>query len=524
MPPMPGHPQPAMWDKNGYLRDWRNPTPGPIEALAPQRADRVTRRYVYGSGQLVQRETYRDRNSSVPEITRTIQTAPGTSAPVAWLDSDGVIDVQMKDRQGLPLWTYRARAGRRWFDASGPEEHECSGSGVLAALPLPGGSRYMDYPAWHLRAIEPDYLMGRRGLLGWSGTFDRYLLLDGPMPVTDPSEQSWWEEYSDWVIGGGLVLVGGILVATGVGAGFGVGLLIAGGGFFARGYASASRRNQDSWWSASPGVAGAIHGVGTAAVYVGGFVAGGAVFGKALTMGVGLGLGSRAVGTIIGTRMGRGQSGGEVFWGSLADISGVGGIWAGVTGKDIATGDDLGLDEFQRGQAFGMGLVQSAAVAYGAYRVGRWAAPKIGRGIRAGVNRYYGGRLRAFEAKYGTANVHSVADHGAQTTLAQQRARVLTGRTPSGAMRKTSTATRFLTNRVHYRAMRQAYRAQMRARSQGLTPQRQMVQFDRIIGEGYTRIGSVNNPQGAVYVEGDTALFGFDVADPTLFYTGYVLP
>ena len=278
IPGMPGYPQPAMWDKDGYLRDWRNPTPGPIEALAPQRADRVTRRYVYGGGQLVQRETYRDRGASAPEITRTIQTAPGTSAPVAWLDSDGVIDVQMKDRHGLPFWTYRARAGRRPFDVSDQWEQECSGSGVLAPLPLPGGSRYMDYPAWHLRAIEGDYLMGRRGVFGWEGrTGDYQLLIGGPQSVPQQLELSWSERMllnayeNPWqtagYIAGGAAIAGAGLAAIVLSGGTAVPALVAwavGGGLVMGGtvFAGVGAVTHDTGQAV---MAGATAGVATAA-------------------------------------------------------------------------------------------------------------------------------------------------------------------------------------------------------------------------------------------------------------------
>ena len=287
---MPGHPQPAIWDKDGYLRDWRNPTPGPIEALAPQRADRVTRRYVYGGSQLVQRETYRDRNSSVPEITRTIPTAPGTSAPVAWLDSDGVIDVQMKDRHGLPFWTYRARAGRRPFDVSDQWEQECSGSGVLAPLPLPGGSRYMDYPAWHLRAIEGDYLMGRRGVFGWEGrTGDYQLLIGGPQSVPQQLELSWSErmllnayenpwQTAGYIAGGVVLVVGGVALTIVTGGAF-LGM-VAGGAIagFGMGFGMIGAITNDLDAAMRAGGIGALAGaVGGAAAYgVGGLLGAGA--------------------------------------------------------------------------------------------------------------------------------------------------------------------------------------------------------------------------------------------------------
>ena len=53
------------------------------------------------------------------------------------------------------------------------------------------------------------------------------------------------------------------------------------------------------------------------------------------------------------------------------------GVYAGATGKDIATQEDLGLSYKQRGEIFGQGLVQVAATAIGAYK-----------GIRAGIRKF----------------------------------------------------------------------------------------------------------------------------------------
>ena len=359
VPPMPGYGQPALWDKNGYLRDWRNPTPGPIEALGPQRADRVIRRYVYGGGQLVQRETYRDRYDEILEITRTIQTAPGTSAPVAWHDSDGVIDVQMRDRKGMPLWTYRAREGKYSWDytpdlthASDRQrehlanmdvdpywENNCRRSGILAPLPLPGGKRYMDYPAWHLRAIESDHLMGRRGVLGWNrATVDQQLMLPGSLEMIEGAEPAWYEKMlanayenpwqtAGYIAGGAVLVVGGVVVTvmTGGFAGFVIGGAIAG---FGMGFGMTGAITNDFGAAFQAGAIGAIAGaVGGAASFgvLGAFGGASAVGGMSLLSQMGVGAlaggaggftGGFAGGT-LGTRFMGGQSWGDSLYSGL---------------------------------------------------------------------------------------------------------------------------------------------------------------------------------------------------------------
>ncbi len=400
-----------MWDKNGYLRDWRNPTPGPIEALAPQRADRVTRRYVYGGGQLVQRETYRDRGAGAPEITRTIQTAPGTSAPVAWLDSDGVIDVLMKDRQGMPLWTYRARAGRRWFDASGPDEYKGSGSGILAALPLPGGSRYLEYPAWHLRAIEGDYLMGRRGILGWRGTFDVNLLIGGPMPAADlpASEQDrpWWH----WAIaiGGAVVaVVGGVVLIVasagmatpGVIMGWGqLAVLAAGTGLTVAGLTagvSMIAGNDPLTAAKHGGIAGvataaAVFTGGAAYAGVGAFLLGAGSATPMLPTLVGAGLlQSTAAMSLAG--IAGGYVGGQTY--GILETKMLGGTWD----ESVAAGQSQGTMGAYIGAAMPWVALGARGVGHGAARVHRggralgrgrvaWRIQRYGKVGRGGLNK-----------------------------------------------------------------------------------------------------------------------------------------
>lgn len=145
----------------------------------------------------------------------------------------------------------------------------------------------------------------------------------------------------------------------------------------------------------------------------------------------------------------------------------------------------------------------------------------------------YSRRIQDFESVHGAAGVHSYAHHGAQTTIAQQGTRVFTGVKPDGSVSTIvpRTATRFLTQSDHYHLMTQAHRQQLAAirsstvnyRANG-TSYQTVTSGGRVIGNGVRRIGSVNNPTGAQFVDGYEAIFNFDKTNPTRFYTGFVNP
>jgi|688.fasta_scaffold662983_1 hypothetical protein len=138
----------------------------------------------------------------------------------------------------------------------------------------------------------------------------------------------------------------------------------------------------------------------------------------------------------------------------------------------------------------------------------------------------YARRIREFELQNGTGNVHSFADHGAHTTIAQQGTRIYTGVSPGGRVgAHTSTASRFLSNHDHYWSMRQAYNLQMEAMGNGLVMNQQFVTIGgRVIGNGVRRNGSAANATMTEFFYGSRAVFRFDSNDPTKVYTGYVLP
>lgn len=75
--------QPVLWDANRRVRDAKNPMPGPVERLRPERAGTVCQRYCYDGAELIQRETYRNGVKAAdkrPEVTRIVRTAPAGTA------------------------------------------------------------------------------------------------------------------------------------------------------------------------------------------------------------------------------------------------------------------------------------------------------------------------------------------------------------------------------------------------------------------------------------------------------------
>jgi len=84
-------------------------------------------------------------------------------------------------------------------------------------------------------------------------------------------------------------------------------------------------------------------------------------------------------------RLGKGQSWSQVFWGSLADATGVGQIHSAITDQDIATGERLGLSQTQKMLNLAFGSLQLFGTVAGIAKVGMAAV----RGMRgtAGVRR-----------------------------------------------------------------------------------------------------------------------------------------
>ncbi|QGJ68591.1 Hypothetical protein PBC10988_2520 [Planctomycetales bacterium 10988] len=145
---------------------------------------------------------------------------------------------------------------------------------------------------------------------------------------------------------------------------------------------------------------------------------------------------------------------------------------------------------------------------------------------------YWTQKIVDFEAKYGAKGVHSLAKHGAQTTLAQQGRRVFTGVTPNGVHgAPTKNATRFLSAKEHYILMNKAYNQQLIDLKNGTLnlnkdgSSYQIVSLGgKVIGNGWMRLGSKKYPTGAQLIYGTSARFRFDKKVPKKFFTGYVEP
>ena len=106
--------------------------------------------------------------SPAGDVTQTLHTIPG--GPVFYVDSDGIIDVQVVGPYGRPWFMYRVREAH---DADRRGRH----NGFLKPVSLPVGP-YSDYAPWHIQAVEPDILLGRRGMAGW----DRRPRVEHPVP------------------------------------------------------------------------------------------------------------------------------------------------------------------------------------------------------------------------------------------------------------------------------------------------------------------------------------------------------
>ncbi len=67
-------------------------------------------------------------------------------------------------------------------------------------------------------------------------------------------------------------------------------------------------------------------------------------------------------GKAVANRIADAQSPTQVTAGTVADLTGATGVWAGATNKDIVTGENLNLNEEQRAEAIGGGLGQAATL------------------------------------------------------------------------------------------------------------------------------------------------------------------
>ena len=86
---------------------------------------------------------------------------------------------------GVSTYTIPNRRQRFPYDHSLTSvSSEMRGTGMLDPLKL-GNFPFVDFQPWHARVIEPDVLMGRRGVAGWNGQdhdIGLWLTTDFPVP------------------------------------------------------------------------------------------------------------------------------------------------------------------------------------------------------------------------------------------------------------------------------------------------------------------------------------------------------
>ena len=339
---------PVLWDADGRLRDPKYPTPGPYERLPQGRGNRTFHRYTYDGPLICMRESYRLGDGDTvcfvqPEVTRQVQVVPGGGGSVVYADNDRTQDTALVDRFGRPLFMFRNQDGYH-RNVSAAHWDKLRHGGVLKPVSLPTGP-YADFAPWYMGALEPDFLAGRRGVLGWARSryYDPGLLVPGR-----GADMSWWDNVRarwaedpwttvGYAVGGGLLIVGGALV-IGMSGGFaaplgmwaiGMGLGMAGVAFAATGTASHNFEQAVG--------AGTIAGVSTAAaVLTGGWAYGsfaplGPVIGSGMSWGIAGFTGTAVSGIMEGRPIGEVMSDAKLaFAGSFLAGTVLAGIGVGV--------------------------------------------------------------------------------------------------------------------------------------------------------------------------------------------------
>jgi len=155
-----------------------------------------------------------DATGAYQAITQFIRAYAG--GPTFYVDSDETVDVQMTDRFGRPWFLFRSREGEkvspgaRFVREEGERERPPRGyrpedlvyedpvrhSGVLEPAAFPTGP-FKQYMPWHMRVMESDVLIGRRGSAGWDGKS-----YDAGQWITPYIEPTWlervWGSVKEW--------------------------------------------------------------------------------------------------------------------------------------------------------------------------------------------------------------------------------------------------------------------------------------------------------------------------------------
>jgi hypothetical protein len=130
----------------------------------------------------------------------------------------------------------------------------------------------------------------------------------------------------------------------------------------------------------------------------------------------------------------------------------------------------------------------------------------------------YKRRIEMLERKYGSSNVHSLEKHGAQTSAISQYRRVKDASYPNPSTgapgAPTKKASKFLTNKDHYQALRKGILENKRTGSRDVE-----VSFDRDVGLSVENLGThrQRGPFSAQYVKNARVRFDNDGK----FYTAF---
>ena len=281
----------------------------------------------------------------------------------------------MSDRFGRPWFMYRAREGylgqklnkKKDMDyALGMGRH----TGILRPPALPRGP-FMNHQPWHLRVLEPDIMMGRRGVLGWDGLdHNKGLMVNGGVaPSWWDDVMDWWDDLDHterWIYGTiGIAAAAALSMATfgtiwipAIGAGVFSASLGAyeWGGFRMDAYGPKDTAGR--MWQAFGTVGMKLGAMGVAMPFMHAGV-------------LGLIKGASAISPVLG-------------FGVKAGVYGLAAY--GLANKGLAMYRDFGADdvdwiEWTRRHG-ATAVIMGAAAGYGAYRGIRWAAPRVVAGAR----------------------------------------------------------------------------------------------------------------------------------------------
>jgi hypothetical protein len=255
-------------------------------------------------------------------------------------------------------------------------------SGLLRPAPYPTW-RFIDYEPWFVRMLEPDVLLGRRGVLGWDRhTIDRGVIVPWPQPTWWDKLTYWWHSL-DWndpwtyvYMGAGLLIVAiGIAVSVltfGLATPFLLAGMAASGALIGAGvsFGMVGMSTHDIGQAARSAGIGAIGGA------IGGLAAGGAMAGVAGALGFSAGMAIGTGGAVAGNAVQAMMHAGILAQVALCGVGGAAGGFAGGVAGTLASGQgwSAALESGMRGAALGAALGIGLPIAGAGLRA-------LGRGI-----------------------------------------------------------------------------------------------------------------------------------------------